>query len=259
LFRIRFPMRTITPAFCIFVVAASLSAAGPHFQAAPAGESATNGRPAEFDPTLSLGDVLARFDEKQKATNTLVASFTEHKELKLLEKPVVSQGEFFYTRPNQVRWEYLDPDRKVFVITEDRYTAYYPALKRAEEVPIKKFVGKRLFRFLGVGQSIDDLGKYYDFALAEESDVPGTYLLLLTPRKQKLRDRVAEMKIWVDGESFLPSRLQYVEADGDTTLLTFTGMQSNIEVSASRFRLDLPHDVVVSQTFNGFSLGQRSF
>lgn len=257
--KIRFLIRAVAPILLILVLAASLPGTGLLVQAAPAGDRATNRDSGQFDPTLSLKDVLSRFDEKQKATNTLVASFTEQKELKLLEKPVVSQGEFFYTRPNQVRWEYLDPDRKVFVITEDRYTAYYPALKRAEEVPIKKFVGKRLFRFLGVGQSIEDLGKYYDFALADKSDIPGTYLLLLTPRKKKLRDRVAEMKIWVDGENFLPSRLQYVEADGDTTLLSFTGMQSNIEVSASRFQLDLPQDVVVSQTFNGFSLGQRSF
>jgi len=256
---LRVPTRVIGLVLAICVVAASLPGAASNLHATPADETASHDRSGKSDPTLSLEQVLARFDDKQKTTNTLVASFTEHKELKLLEEPVVSQGEFFYTRPNQVRWEYLDPDRKVFVITEDRYTAYYPALKRAEEVPIKKFVGKRLFRFLGVGQSIEDLGKYYDFALADESDVPGTYLLLLTPRKKKLRDRVAEMKIWVDGESFLPSRLQYVEADGDTTLLAFTGMKSNIEVSARRFMLDLPQDVVVSQTFNGFSLGQRSF
>jgi outer membrane lipoprotein carrier protein len=241
------------------VLALSLPAGGLPVRAAPPGDPATNGHPAMFDPSLSLEEILARFDKRQQATGTLVASFTEHKQLKLLEKPVVSQGEFFYSRPNRVRWEYLEPDRKVFVITEDRYTAYYPSLKRAEEVPIKKFVGKRLFRFLGVGQSIEDLGKYYEFALAAESDVPGTYLLLLTPRKKKLQDRVAEMKIWVDGETFLPSRLQYVEADGDTTLLSFTGMQGNVEVSDNRFRLELPRDVVVSQTFNGFSLGQRSF
>jgi outer membrane lipoprotein carrier protein len=251
-------MRAAIP-IIVILLTASLPGAALHVQAAPAGDPAANGHPGQFDPTLSLEEVLAKFDDRQKATNTLVASFTEHKELKLLEKPVVSQGEFVYTRPNQVRWEYLEPDRKVFIITEDKYTAYYPALKRAEEVPIKRFVGKRLFRFLGVGQSIEDLGKYYDFALADESDVPGTYLLLLKPRKKKLRDRVAEMKIWVDGESFLPIRLQYVEADGDTTLLAFTGMRSNVEVSASRFQLDLPQDVIVSQTFNGFSLGQRSF
>lgn len=211
------------------------------------------------DGAVTLEYILSRFDQKQKETTTLVATFTERKELGLLAEPVVSRGEFFYTRPNQVRWEYLDPDRKVFVITENKYTAYYPALKRAEEVPIKKFVGKRLFRFLGVGQSIEDLGKYYEFSLAAESDVPGTHLLLLTPRQKRLRERVAEMKIWVDDETFLPAQLQYVEADGDTTLLAFKDMQVNVTVAADHFHINLPQDVVVSQTFNGFSLGQRSF
>jgi outer membrane lipoprotein-sorting protein len=209
------------------------------------------------DPTLAR--ILEQFDHKQTETATLVASFTERKDLKLLAKPVVSRGAFFYNRPNQVRWEYLEPDSKVFVITESMYLAYYPALKRAEEVPIKKFVGKRLFRFLGVGQSIEDLRKYYDFQLEPGSDIKDTYLLRLTPHKKSLRDHVAEMKIWVDRASFLPRQLQYLEADGDSTLLTFQDMKVNVQISADRFRIDLPKDVVVSQQFNGFSLGQQSF
>jgi len=209
------------------------------------------------DPMLAR--ILDAFDRKQKETTTLVAGFSERKDLKLLAKPVLSRGEFFYNRPNQVRWEYLEPDRKVFVITESMYIAYYPALKRAEEVPIKKFVGKRLFRFIGLGQSIEELGKYYDIRLAPQSDIKETHLLLLTPRKKRVRDHVAEMKIWIDAATFLPRQLQYLEADGDSTLLTFHDIQVNVEVASARFRIELPKDVVVSETFNGFSLGQQSF
>jgi outer membrane lipoprotein-sorting protein len=172
---------------------------------------------------------------------------------------VVSRGELYFNRPNQVRWEYLEPDRKVFVVTEDRYVAYYPALKRAEEVPIKKFVGKRLFRFIGLGQSIDDLGKQYDIRLEPKSDLEGTHLLVLTPRKKRMRERLAEMKIWVDAATFLPRRLQYRDTDGDSTTLEFHDVRANAEVAASQFRLVLPKDVVVSDTFNGFSLGEQSF
>jgi len=208
------------------------------------------------DPMLAR--ILDAFDRKQKETTTLVAGFSERKDLKLLAKPVLSRGEFFYNRPNQVRWEYLEPDRKVFVITESMYVAYYPALKRAEEVPIKKFVGKRLFRFIGLGQSIEELGKYYDIRLAP-SDIKETHLLLLTPRKKRVRDHVAEMKIWVDAATFLPRQLQYLEADGDSTLLTFHDIRVNEKVASAQFRIELPKDVVVSETFNGFSLGQQSF
>ena len=67
------------------------------------------------------------------------------------------------------------------------------------------------------------------------------------------------MKIWVDTSTFLPRQLQYVESDGDSTLLTFHDVRTNVEVAAARFRLELPKDVVVSESFNGFSLGDQSF
>jgi len=210
-------------------------------------------------PDPALDRILKAFDEAQKTTTTLVAQFTEEKRLKLLEKPVVSRGELFFNRPNQVRWEYTSPDRKVFVITEDRYVAYYPALKRAEEVPIRKFVGKRLFRFIGLGQSIDELAKSYHFRLDTTDTLQGAHLLVLTPRKKKVRDRMVDLRIWVDATTYLPKRLQYRETDGDATLLEFHDLRPNVDVAASNFHIDLPKDVVVSDTFNGFSLGEQSF
>ena len=243
------------------LTAAALSWATPvvGVRSLQAAEADRNGSPAQPPADQMLARILEHFDQAQRETNTMVAGFTETKNLKLLAKPVVSRGEFFYNRPNQVRWEYLEPDHKVFIITEDMYIAYYPGLKRAEEVPIKKFVGKRLFRFLGVGQSIEELGKYYDFKLAPRSDIKGTHLLLLTPSKKRVRERVAEMKIWVDDTTFLPRQLQYVESDGDSTLLAFHDIRVNVEVAEQRFHIDLPPDVIVSETYNGFSLGQQSF
>ena len=253
-------MRMAAAMTCLALIAAlTISMAG-----APAGEPSKNGAvPAgtasDNATEAMLARILQAFDKAQRETTSLVAGFTERKELKLLARPVLSRGEFYYNRPNQVRWEYLEPDRKVFVITEDMYIAYYPALKRAEEVPIKKFVGKRLFRFLGLGQSIDELGKYYEFRLATQSDMKDAHLLVLVPRKKKLAERVAEMKIWVDATTYLPRQLQYVESDGDSTLLTFQDVRTNGAVAADRFRLELPKDVVVSESFNGFSLGEQSF
>jgi len=244
----------------IFLLATVLAvgpASGVVGGASTASDDDTGPVPQVADPTLAR--ILDQWDKKQQESVTLVASFTERKDLKLLAKPVISHGEFYYSRPNHVRWEYKEPDHKVYVITEDMYTAYFPALKRAEAVPIKKFLGKRMFRFLAVGQRIGDLARYYDFRLAAQSDVKGTHLLLLTPRSRTVRDHVAEMKIWVDETTGLPRQLQYFEPDGDTTLLAFEDMRTNVDVAADLFKITLPSDVVVSQTFNGFALGQQSF
>ncbi|OLD63667.1 MAG: hypothetical protein AUI47_08505 [Acidobacteria bacterium 13_1_40CM_2_68_5] len=252
MFRVPTALRILAIAMILACPALSVAARTPD-------DAQNSAAPSDSQANPVLARILQAFDRAQIETSTLVAAFTEKKDLKLLARPVLSRGELYYNRPNQVRWEYVEPDHKVFVITEDMYVAYYPALKRAEEVPIKKFVGKRLFRFIGLGQSIDELGKYYEFQLAPQSDLKDTHLLLLVPRKKKLRERVAEMKIWVDTSTYLPRQLQYVEADGDSTLLTFHDVRTNVEVAATRFRLELPKDVVVSESFNGFSLGDQSF
>ncbi len=252
-------MFRISTHFQCLAIAIILASLAFHVTARTPDDARNSAAPSDVQATPVLARILQAFDRAQLDTSTLVAAFTEKKELKLLARPVLSRGELYYNRPNQVRWEYIEPDHKVFVITEDMYLAYYPALKRAEEVPIKKFVGKRLFRFIGLGQSIDELGKYYEFQLAPQSDLKDTHLLILVPRKKKLRERVAEMKIWVDTSTFLPRQLQYVEADGDSTLLTFHDIRTNEKVAANRFRLELPKDVVVSESFNGFSLGDQSF
>lgn len=204
-----------------------------------------------------LQSVLKAFDAAQKRTTTMTARFTQEKRLRLLAAPVVSHGEFSFSRPNQVRWEFRDPESRVFIITEGMYVAYDPGLRRAEEVPFSQFVGKRLFRFIGVGQSISDLGRYYDIRLEPRSDLAGTHLLVLTPRRKGLQERVAEMRIWVDDGTSLPRRIAYIEAEGDSTVITFQDVRANVDIAEARFRIAFPSDVIVSDQFNGFALGGR--
>jgi len=222
------------------------------------GRAAPPDGPAAGDPA-ELKRLLQAFDAAQKRTGTMTARFTEEKRLRLLAEPVVSHGDFSFSRPNQVRWEFRDPESRVFIITEGKYVAYYPGLRRAEEVPFSQFVGKRLFRFIGVGQSIADLGKYYDFRLEPRSDLEGTHLLVLTPRRKGLQERVAEMRIWVDDGTSLPRRIAYVEGEGDSTVITFHNVRANVDVAEARFRIAFPSDVIVSDKFDGFALGGRGF
>jgi len=208
------------------------------------------------DAGLTTPEILERFDRVQEETATLISRFTEEKNLKLLARPLVSRGRFLYSRPNQVRWEYEHPERKVFVVTENSYTAYYPEEKRAENLEIRKFVGKRLFRLLAVGQSSQDLSRYYNIARVIDGSLEGTYLLVLTPARERVRERLAVLRIWIDAGTFLPRRVAYEEPDGDSTVLTFHDSQPNVDLAASQFKVDLPSDILISGPFNGWGLAR---
>lgn len=231
---------------CLGFAAASLTGAGPGTPGSHAG-----------DPELAR--ILEAFDAAQMRAGSIVAEFTEEKKISLLTRPIVSRGLFYFRRPNQVRWEYSSPETKVYVITEDMYTAYLPSQKRAEQVPISRFVGKRLFRFIGVGQAIADLGAYYTFRLEPHAGLPDTHLLVLTPRKRRIQERISELRIWVDAMTFLPRQLQYVEIGGDTTTISFQKTRANAEIGSGSFQIRLPDDVTVSNSFDGFALAGQGY
>jgi outer membrane lipoprotein-sorting protein len=202
---------------------------------------------------LQLPDLLQRFNKSQQSVASLTASFTERKNLSLLAKPVVSNGTFLYSRPSRIKWEYSEPEPRIFLITEDRFVAYYPNQKRAEEVPLSKLAGRRVFRVFGIGQSAEDLGKFFDISQDNPGDEKGAYLLVLTPKRQRVKDRLQRVHFWVDAKTFLPRKLEYVESDGDSTLLSFNNIRLNPEIAEARFSVDIPKDVPVSNTFSGFS------
>jgi outer membrane lipoprotein carrier protein len=202
---------------------------------------------------MQLPDLLKRFNERQQAVQSLTATFTERKNLSLLAKPVVANGTFLYSKPARIKWEYSEPEPRIFLITENRFVAYYPAQKRAEEVPLSKLAGRRVFRVFGIGQTAEDLEKFFDITQADAGGESGCYLLVLTPKRRRVKDRLQRVRFWVDAQTYLPRKLEYLESDGDSTLLTFANLRLNPEIAEARFNVDIPKDVQVSSTFSGFS------
>ena len=197
-----------------------------------------------------LATILTGFDTAQANTDTLTAEFRETKILMMLREPVESSGSFYFSKPHRVKWEYREPETKIYLLTEDTALAYYPAQKRAEKKNIQKYSAK-LFRAFGIGQTTDELSKYYDIHLAPGSDRDGTYLLILLPKKRRLQKLFETLRMWIDQDTFLPVQMEYLEPDGDSTLLRFDSMQVNREIQSSRYQIDLPGDVTITNSFSG--------
>ena len=58
--------------------------------------------------------------------SSLSADFVQKKSMKILSKPLVSTGKFFYAAPDSIRWEYVKPIRSIVISekgTSKRYIA----------------------------------------------------------------------------------------------------------------------------------------
>ena len=194
---------------------------------------------------VTLETVIRKIQEQQKKTSTLQADFRQEKELALMAKPEVSTGTFLYSKPTNVLWTYDAPKRVQMVIADGFLTTYYPDLRKAEKVDVKRFED-RIFKYMGATGAIDELARYFDFTFTDSKSKP-TYVLDLTPKNRAVSKRVQRIKLWIDKTTFLTSKIEYVEGDGDITRYEFTKVRINEPVPPSRFALALPSTVKVEQ------------
>lgn len=194
---------------------------------------------------VALEDVIKKVQQQQKKTQTLQADFRQEKELALLSKPEVSTGTFVYSKPNNVLWSYDAPKRVQMLITGGTLTTYYPDLNKAEKIDVKRFQD-RIFKYMGASGAIDELANYFDFTFIDTATNP-SWVLDLNPKSKVVARRVKHIKIWIDKATYLTSKFEYTEGDGDITRYEFTNIKVNKPVEQSRFTLNLPANVRVEQ------------
>ena len=195
--------------------------------------------------------LLDRVRFEQKRLRSLEADFVQFRVSEFLAAPEESKGSFAYSAPDLVRWDYASPSPVSMVIREDEMLTWYKDLGKAEKVKVGR-ASSQVFRYLNASGSLDTLMKYFAvtfaFPPAAQAGSAGAvepYRLDLAPRFARIRKRLAAMSLWIDRELFLPVRVRYVEANGDTTEYRFDHLRRNGEVPLSRFELAIPKEVEI--------------
>ena len=68
-----------------------------------------------------------------------------------------------------------------------------------------------------------------------------------TPKNRAVAKRVKRIKLTIDKATYLTSKIEYVEGDGDITRYEFSNVRINQPVPPSRFAIALPSNVKVEQ------------
>lgn len=77
-------------------------------------------------PASVRADNFERLRRDSSRISTISADFVQKKFMKILSKPLVSEGKFYYTAPDSIRWEYSKPIKSV-VISDKGNTKRYIA------------------------------------------------------------------------------------------------------------------------------------
>ena len=72
-------------------------------------------------------------------------------------------------------------------------------------------------------------------------------MLDLKPKTKAIAKRVRHLRVWIDKKSYLTTKFEYTEGDGDITRYEFTNVRVNEPIEQGRFTLSLPKTVRVEQ------------
>ncbi len=65
-------------------------------------------------------DFFSQIREEAKKIKSLQADFVQQKQMKILLRPLVSKGRFFFRAPSSIRWEYVSPVNSIVVMHQGK-------------------------------------------------------------------------------------------------------------------------------------------
>jgi outer membrane lipoprotein-sorting protein len=74
--------------------------------------------------TIARADDFDRLSRESSRISTISADFVQKKIMKILSKPLISEGKFYYAAPDSIRWEYQKPLRSVVLSDKGKTKRY---------------------------------------------------------------------------------------------------------------------------------------
>ncbi len=155
-------------------------------------------------------------------------------------------GEIFFKHAakgnDKVKIVYSIPDGQTIWVVGETITLYQAKIKQAIITTRSAAAAKGdEFAFIATPySSVPDLKRQYDIVYA--GDDQSMAKLELTP---KAKSSIRKLTLWVDQSNWLPMKYTVVEAGGNPTTFTLSGVKKNQGVSDSTFKVDLPKDTKI--------------
>ena len=200
---------------------------------------------ADTSHSLTLDEVIDRVQERYEKTKNFQADFTQTSILKTVKQKQISKGKVFIRKPGMMRWEYKTPEEQ-FIISDGKTIWFY--------VPIDKQVMMN-----NISSNLDSnspntflagsgkLRDTFNIEFEPEGTVPSPqYLLKLIPKKSQ--PNMAKLIIGVNKEDFKIEMSRVYDIYGNQTIVSFSNIEINKELSEGIFHFEVPQGVrVVTQ------------
>jgi outer membrane lipoprotein-sorting protein len=185
-------------------------------------------------PFAALADNFDQLRKDSANIKTIKASFVQKKFMKILAKPLVSEGRFYYVAPDSFRWEYLKPLRSAVIAYKGDTRRYIASGGKMIEdksggVQAMKIV---LGEVTGWMSGKFDQNPSFAATLKEGTNTRIT----LTPVGKSMNGMIEKIEITVSQKAAAVKSVKIIENANAFTQIDFNDMQVNKVISDKTFQ-----------------------
>jgi chaperone LolA len=188
----------------------------------------------------ALDQLVDRLERTYAAASDLTADFRQTSSITAAGQVQKASGTLAVKRPGKMRWEYSEPEPRLFVTDGKTFWAYSPEEKQVLVQQVEGALGATPLAFLmGAG----NLRK--EFQVREVRHAAGGKTALLDLKPLKPEGTVSRLVLEVDQASSLILQATVFDAVGNTIVLALLNQKLNVGVPDSRFTFVPPPGVTV--------------
>jgi len=187
---------------------------------------------SEYKKIKNNSEIVIKINKAASVTNTIKSKFTQEKFLSILDDKLISSGDFYFARPNSLRWEYKDPFSYLILMHKGKII-----LKDENKTNRFDSDSNEMFRQMNemiislVQGSLLNSNQFTFEVFESQKDI----LIKLTPNIEQLRQMLPCIDMYFNKTDYSVTEVKMHEDSGDYTLIKFHQKQLNSVINNTFF------------------------
>jgi len=180
---------------------------------------------------VRAADDFESLSKSAQNIKSIKADFLQEKHLKILAKPIVSQGRFYFKAPSYIRWEYLAPLKTLTLMNKSGAIVYIWSEK-------KWVMDKAQSDTRGI--VMDEINNWFTGRFQEKPAFTHVYKpgpppsVILTP-KEDMKNFISQIVLKLSKTTGMVEQVEIMEGQGNRSKITLKNEKLNVDLPDSLF------------------------
>ena len=179
-------------------------------------------------------EIMASLTEAASSMQTMQCHFVQSKTMAMLTEPSVSEGMMHFASPDRLRWEYVKPYAFALVVTGERIVKVTDGKAEVLEGNAGRMYQGIVNMIMGSasGKKLFD-ATAFDIVMFDDN---AFWKAEMTPKRRDMKRMFSQLVFHFDKKTQAIDHVEFVESNGDKTLIRFVDVRLNGPIDDSFFK-----------------------